>query len=272
MVSYIPNVFFILLFAFITHQMIKIVGILSSAISRGAISFPKFHKEWANPTEKIIKFLIILLAIIMTAPYLPGFDTPAFKGITIFLGIILSLGSTAAVANIVAGLVLIYMRAFRVGDRVKVNNIEGDIKEHSMLITRIRTIKNRIITIPNSLVLASPIINYSIMAENPGIVISTTVTIGYDVPWRKVHTLLMDSAIQTANVLKNPNPFIMQSKLDDYSITYELNAYTNQASNRHFILSELHQHIQDNFNAANIEIMSPQYTAIRKANQSIMPE
>lgn len=270
-ISFIPNLIFIIIIVFITRHILKIAGISAAAIARGRLSFPGFHKEWAYPTEKIIKFITVILATILVAPYLPGFDTPAFKGISIFLGIILSLGSTTAVANVVSGLVLIYMRAFDDGDRVRIAQIEGDIEEHGMLITRIRTLQNRVITVPNALILSTPIVNYSTLALDPGVVVHTTVTIGYDVPWRKVHELLESAAINTTSIIKEPAPFVLQKALDDNAVAYEVNAYTNKISDRHQILSELLQNIQDFFMEAKIEILSPRYTAVRDGNNAVIP-
>ena len=271
-IAFIPNLIFIILIVFVAHHLLRMTGLTASAVSTGRITFPNFHKEWALPTEKIIKFLTIVLALILITPYLPGFDTPAFKGITIFLGVILSLGSTAAVANVVAGFVLIYMRAFKVGDRIQIGEIEGDIEENSILITRIRSIKNRIITIPNSLILASPIANLSALAKEPGIVVYTTVTIGYDVAWAKVHELLLKSAAETRLVESDPEPYILQKKLDDNSVVYELNVVTKAVTKHQFVLSELHQSIQDLFRKENIEIISPKYTAIRDGNDLAIPK
>jgi small-conductance mechanosensitive channel len=204
-------------------------------------------------------------------PYLPGSHSPAFKGVSVFLGVLFSLGSTSAVANIVAGIMLTYMRPFKAGDRVKIAETVGDIAERSLLVTRIRTIKNINVTVPNSLVLASHIVNYSSLSEKEGIILSTTVTIGYEAPWARVHELLLAAAAATAELLKEPAPFVLQTALNDYHVSYELNAYTENPAAMARIYSLLHANIQDQFNAAGVEIMSPAYAGLRDANAPAMP-
>jgi len=207
----------------------------------------------------------------MTFPYLPGSESPAFRGVSIFLGVLFSLGSTAAVANVVAGVILTYMRAFRIGDRVKISDTIGDVIEKTLLVTRVRTIKNEDITVPNAMVLGSHIINYSSSAKDRGLILHTTVTIGYDAPWRKVHELLIAAAHSTEHILKEPSPFILQTALDDFYVSYELNAYTNRPEIMAGIYSSLHQNIQDRFNESGVEIMSPHYAAFRDGNQTTVP-
>ncbi|MDF5717699.1 MAG: mechanosensitive ion channel family protein [Rhizonema sp. NSF051] len=219
-------------------------------------------------------FFIIALALVVALPFLPGFGSPAFQGISVFLGVLLSLGSSAAVANIVAGIILIYTRAFRVGDRIKINDAIGDIVEKSLFVTQIRTTKNVVITIPNGTVLTSQILNYSALAEDPNhyLILHTTVTLGYDLPWRKVHQVLINAALATPHILAEPVPFILQTSLGDFYVNYEINGYTNQPKSMARIYSELHQNIQDKCNEADIEILSPHYSAIRDGNQITIPE
>ena len=270
-VFFLPNLAAIIVILVATRYAVRFVRALFSEVAKESIVFPGFHAEWASPTSKLVNFIIIVFAVVLISPYLPGFGSPAFQGVSIFLGVLLSLGSTAAVANVVAGMALIYMGAFKVGDRVKIADALGDVTEKTLLVTRIRTVKNVEITIPNAMVLGSHMINFSSLAENRGLVLHTTVTIGYDAPWRQVHALLIDAARATAHVLEEPAPFVLQSSLGDFSIAYELNAYTKDASRSLEILSELHQNIQDKFNQAGIEIMSPHFTALRDANEPAMP-
>ncbi|MGV8074677.1 MAG: mechanosensitive ion channel family protein [Syntrophobacteraceae bacterium] len=271
-VSFIPNLVFIIVVAVLTRYALKLTRLIFSEMQKGTIAFPGFHKDWVSPTHKMLRFLIIVLAVVLASPYLPGFGSPAFQGISIFFGVLLSLGSTAAIANIVAGIAITYMRPFKVGDRVKIADTIGDVMEKTLLITRVRTIKNVEVTIPNAMVLGSHMINYSALAGEHGLILHTTVTIGYDVPWRKVHDLLSRAALATGEILTEPIPFILQTALNDYSVTYELNAYTANAAGLLKILSELHQNIQDGFNEAGVEIMSPSYSAIRDGNELTIPE
>jgi small-conductance mechanosensitive channel len=180
------------------------------------------------------------------------------------------LGSSSAISNIVAGVVLTYMRPFKMGDRVKIADTMGDVIEKSLLITRIRTTKNVNITIPNSMVLASHIINYSSSAQDLGLILNTQVTIGYDTPWKKVHELLINAAKKTESILKNPAPFVLQISLNDFTITYEINAYTQDSNSMANLYSRLHENIQNEFNEAGVEILSPDYTVYRK-DQKITP-
>ena len=182
-----------------------------------------------------------------------------------------SLGSTAAIANIIAGVALTYMRAFNVGDRVRIADTVGDVAEKSLMITRVRTVKNVEVTIPNAMVLGSHMVNFSALAQEPGLILYTSVT-GYDVPWKEVHKLLMDAARATPDVVEEPEPFVLQTSLNDFSVTYELNAYIKEVKQLARIQSGLHQNIQDKFHEAGIEIMSPSFSALRDGNETAIPE
>ncbi len=208
----------------------------------------------------------------LISPYMPGFGSPAFQGISIFFGILLSLGSTAAIANMVAGAALTYMRPFKVGDRVKIADTIGDVVEKTLLITRVQTVKNVEVTIPNAMVLGSHMINFSVLAQESKLIIHTAITIGYDVPWRQVHELLIAAAQGTQGVVPEPPPFVIQTSLNDFSVSYELNVYTADAQRLLAIQSDLHQNIQDKFNEAGVEIMSPTYAAVRDGNQVTIPD
>jgi len=270
--DFIPNLIFIAITFYVVRYVLRLLRVIFSEIESGRISFKGFHKDWAAPTFKLSKFLLIIFAIVLISPYMPGFGSPAFQGISIFFGILLSLGSTAAIANIVAGVALTYMRPFKEGDRVKIADTVGDVVEKTLLITRVRTIKNVEVTIPNSMVLGSHMINFSILAQESRLIIHTSVTIGYDVPWRQVHELLIGAARDTKGVAQEPAPFVLQTSLNDFAVAYELNAYTADAQHLLAIQSELHQNIQDRFNEAGVEIMSPTYAALRDGNQVTIPD
>jgi small-conductance mechanosensitive channel len=275
MVGFLPNVVFIVVISLVAYYAIKLVRVLFAEIGKQTIAFPGFHPEWADATHKIVRFLILVLAVIVISPYLPGAKSPAFKGISIFIGVLFSLGSSSAVANVVAGTILTYMRAFRLGDRVQIADTVGDVVEVSFLVTRIRTIKNVEITIANSMVLGSHIVNFSATAREKrgsGLILHTEVTIGYDAPWRQVHELLISAALATENVLRAPAPFVLQTALDDFYVHYEINAYTDQPQRMAVTYSELHKNIQDKFNDAGVEIMSPHYASVRDGNEIAIPE
>lgn len=271
-VAYLPNVFFIAVILVIAFYFTRAVRVIFNEIGKGTIAFPNFYPEWAEPTFKIVRVLIFALTLVVIFPYLPGAKSPAFQGISIFLGVLLSLGSSSAVANIVAGVILTYMRAFKIGDRVKIADTMGDVMEKTLLVTRIRTIKNVDITITNSMVLNSHIINFSAAMDDEKLILHTSVTIGYDAPWRTVHQLLIDAALACDNILKDPKPFVYQTALDDFYVHYEINAYTDQPSRMAGIYSDLHQKIQDTFNEAGVEIMSSHYANVRDGNRTTIPD
>lgn len=269
--DFLPNLFFIAVISAVTHYLIKLVKFLFAAVGKGTLVFPGFFPEWAEPTFKITRFLILAFAVIIVFPYLPGSNSPAFRGVSVFLGLLLSLGSSSAVANVVAGVLLTYTRAFQIGDRVKIDETVGDVVEKTLLVTRIRTIKNVDIAIPNSVVLGSHVVNFSATTGAQGLILHTTVTIGYDAPWRTVHQLLIDAALATDNVLKEPRPFVFQTSLNDFHVSYEINAFTDQPNLMASTYSSLHQNIQDRFNQAGVEIMSPSYASLRDGNQVTLP-
>ncbi len=271
-INYLPSLFTILVIIFLTRYVIKFVGFIFAEIGKGTITVPGFYKEWSVTTFKIARFLIIVFTAIVVFPYLPGSDSPFFQGISVFLGILFSLGSTSAVSNVVGGIVLTYMRPFQIGDRVKIADTIGDVVEKTLLVTRVRTIKNVDITIPNSMVLGSHIINFSSSAKEKGLILHTSVTISYDVSWEKVNELLISAAKQTENVLAEPASFVLQTSLDDFYVRYELNAFTDQPGVMAKTYSNLHQNIQDKFNDAGVEIMSPHYSALRDGNQTAIPQ
>ena len=272
--QYLPNAFIIAIIIFITYYLIGLIKPFFTAIERGNLVIPGFYTDWAKPTYNILLVIIIAIAAIVAFPYLPGFNSPAFQGISVFLGLLLSLGSTSAIANVIGGIILIYTRAFRIGDHIQVGEVIGDLIEKNFLVIRICTPTNKIITIPNSSLLSSNVINFSISSRelNRNLIIQTTITLGYDLPWRKAHKTLIEAAIETENILKEPAPFVLQTSLDNFYISYQLNAYTNQPNLMVIIYSELHQNIQDKCNEAGIEILSPSYTSLRDGNTTTIPE
>jgi small-conductance mechanosensitive channel len=271
-IAYLPSLLFVLVVAVITRYVLKAVRLVFDALGQQVLAFKGFHPEWAQTTYSIVRLMILAFAAVVVFPYLPGSSSPAFQGITIFLGILVSLGSSSAVANVVAGTILTYMRPFKVGDFVRITDTLGTVLEKDLLITRIRTIKNVEITVPNSLVLGSHIVNYSASVGDPHVILHTTVTIGYDAPWRKVHELLIAAAEGTGEILREPKPFVLQTSLDDFYVTYELNAYTDKPHDMAIIYSCLHENIQNRFNEGGVEIMSPHYTQLRDGNKVTIPE
>ncbi|MCU0440870.1 MAG: mechanosensitive ion channel family protein [Bacteroidia bacterium] len=271
-VDFIPNFIRIIVVYGFVFYLVKGLHFITQEIAKGALTIKGFYADWAKPTFNIIRFLLYAFMLIVIWPYLPGSGSPAFQGVSVFLGLLISFGSSSAIANAVAGLVITYMRPFKLGDRVKIGEVLGDVIEKNMLVTRIRTPKNEDVTLPNSSILSGFSINYSSQASERGLIINTSVTIGYDAPWRKVHELLVDAALATEHLLDDPKPFVLQTALNDFYVSYQINAYTRSPRLMVNIYSELHQNIQDKFNEGGIEIMSPHYGAIRNGNTTTIPE
>ena len=271
-VNYLPNLFTVIVIILVAYYLVRLVRWFFLEVEKGTIPLPGFYNDWAMPTYKIVRFLAIAFVLVVVFPYLPGSDSPAFQGVSIFIGVLFSLGSSSAIANVVAGVVLTYMRALEPGDRVKIGETTGDVIEKTLLVTRVRTPKNVEISIPNAMVLGNHIINYSASArDGGGLLLHTAVTIGYDVPWRQVHELLIESARRTENLLAEPAPFVLQTGLSDFYPEYELNAYTNEPNKMAKTYSDLHANIQDVFNDAGVEILSPHYSAMRDGNETTIP-
>ena len=270
--SYLPNLITIIVIIFVFRYVLKFARFLKNEIEDGSLTINGFYKDWANPTYQIIRVLIIAFMIVVIFPYLPGSDSAVFKGVSVFLGFLFTFGSMGSLSNVIAGLVLTYMRLFKINDRVKIGEVVGDVIEKSLLVTRVRTIKNEIISIPNSTVMSSHTINYSSDTVEKGLILHTTVTLGYDIPWKKVHEALLNAADRTEMLLKEPTPFILQTSLDDFYVSYQINAYTKEANKQASIYSKLHENIQDCCNEAGIEILSPHYRAARDGSHTTIPE
>jgi small-conductance mechanosensitive channel len=273
LVAYLPKLVVIFLTAATAYYAIRIARLVFHGLATRRITIKGFFPEWAMPTFGLVRLLITAVAFVLILPNLPAAHSPAFRGVSIFVAILLSLGSTAAVANMISGVVLTYTRAFKIGDLVRIADTLGSIQEKTLFVTRVKTPKNVEIAIPNTTVLANHIINYSSLARRePGLVLHTTITIGYDVPQEQVRTLLIEAAMATQNIEPEPEPFVLVTSLDDFYVSYEINAYTRQARSMPATYSELHGHIVDNFNKAGVEIMSPHYSAIRDGNPLALPK
>jgi small-conductance mechanosensitive channel len=272
-IAFLPDLFTIVVIYLFFKYTIKGLKYFVTEISKGTLKIKGFHADWATPTFNILKFVLYAFMLVIVWPYLPGSGSAAFQGVSVFLGILISLGSSSAITNMVAGLVITYMRPFKIGDRVKIGDHVGDVVEKTMLVTRIKTIKNEDITVPNSAVLSGSTINYSSNTRNmnDGLIVHTTITIGYDVPWKKLHEVLIKAALKVDLIKNDPKPFVLQTSLDDFYVSYQINAYTKFATKQAVIYSELHQNIQDACNEAGIEILSPHYRAARDGNMTTIP-
>lgn len=269
--AYLPDLFTILVIYFVMKYVVRFVKYIFTEIESEKLKISGFHADWALPTYSIVRFLLYAFMFVLIFPYLPGSDSDIFKGVSVFLGILFSLGSSTAIANMVAGLVITYMRPFKVGDRIKIGDVFGDVEEKTLLVTRIRTPKNEMITIPNSAVLSGNTTNYSSGINENGLILHSTVTLGYDVHWREIHAALTEAALRTEFILAEPKPFVLQTSLDDFYVSYQVNAYTKEVKQQALVYSTLHQNIQDVCNEKGIEILSPHYRAARDGNMTTIP-
>ena len=261
LLAVIPDLVFLVILYFVTRYVLRMIQAFFEGIERGAIKLSSFEREWAWPTYRILRLVVIIFALVVAYPYIPGSESEAFKGISILLGLIVSLGSSSIIANIIAGYSLTYRRPFRIGDRVRINDSVGDVMEIRVLVTRLRSLKNEEVVIPNTAVLNGEVVNYSTLAQKEGVILHTTVGIGYETPWRQVEAMLKQAAARTSGLLKKPKPFVLQKALGDYAVTYELNAHCTNPKNMAQIYSALHRNILDVFNEYGVAIMTPSYEA-----------
>ncbi len=269
--NYVPNLITIAILVFIFNLAFKLLRFLKNEVEAGSLVIPGFYKDLAAPTYQIMRILTLAFLLVLIFPYLPGSQSPVFKGVSVFMGVLFTFGSASALGNIISGLVMTYTRAFKLGDRVTIGETTGDVLEKTLLVTRVRTVFNEIVSIPNLTVMSNRMINFSGDAAEKGLIVHTSVTIGYDAPWRQVHQLLIDAALATNLIEKEPAPFVIQAGLNDFYVEYTICAYTHDANKQAFIYSELHQNIQDKFNEAGVEIMSPHYKSLRDGNATTIP-
>ena len=271
-INYLPSLFFLIILFLFTRYVLNLTYSFFDAVNRQSLKLHSFEAEWAWPTYRIARIVIIIFAVIIAYPYIPGSNSDAFKGISLFLGVLLSLGSTSVISNIIAGYTMTYRRAFKVGDKVKIGETIGEVTEVRLLVTNLMSLKNEKIVMPNSTILNSEVINYSTLAREQGLILHTSVGIGYDVPWRQVEAMLLEAANRTNGLLKQPAPFVLQQALTDFSVTYEINVYCNDDSGIARKYTDLHRNIQDVFNENNVQIMSPNYVADTAEPKVVSPE
>jgi small-conductance mechanosensitive channel len=262
-INFLPKFIQIVVIIFCFRYLVKGIRYLMNEIGSGRLKISGFYADWAQPTYFILRMLCYSFMIVMIWPLLPSSNSEVFQGVSVFIGIIISLGSSSIIGNVMAGMVMTYMRPFHVGDFIKYGDTEGFVIEKTMLVTRIRTRKNDVITIPNSNLMTSQTTNYTFSAQNFGLIVHTKVTIGYDVRWQEIRQLLLDAAHATKGLRQHPEPFVLVTALDDYYVEYEVNAYTSQYEKLSLIYSELRHNILDSFHSHGVEIMSPHIYAHR---------
>jgi small-conductance mechanosensitive channel len=242
------------------------------AVAAGTVVVGGMHPELAAPSKRLVRILLWVVAVMVAYPFVPGSHSKAVQGVSLLVGLMVSIGSMSFVGNVIAGIVLTYSRSFRVGDRVRIGEHLGDLIRLGFFATKLRTIRNEELTLPNGLVASHAITNYTRLAEEQGLVLHTQVTLGYDVDWRKVHAMLIEAAGRVAGVEKEPEPFVFQRSLNDYHVTYELTCVTHLSHPQLRLYSDLHQEIQDVFAREGVEILSPGYYALRDAKAPVLPQ
>jgi len=260
-IKYIPNLIKIILIVIVIRYVLRALKFFSVQITRGKLILPGFYPDWAEPTYKILQVLLWAFTIALVYPYLPGSDSKVFQGVSVFLGVIFSLGSTTAIGNLVAGLVITYMRPFKIGDRVQIKESTGFVVEKNLMVVRLKTHKNEYVTFPNLLILSSGIINYHTSSDEDeeGLILNAEVTFGYDTPWQTVHEILINAALETEQVLKKPKPFVLQTGLDDFYARYQINCYTKAVDMVPKIYAHLYENIQNGFRKAGLDMTAPHY-------------
>lgn len=271
-VGYLPNLLKIVVIVICFRYLVKAVRYLSNEVSSGRMKINGFYADWAQPTYIILRVLLYSFMLVMIWPLLPSSDSEIFQGVSFFIGVIISLGSTSIIGNLMAGFVMTYMRPFHVGDFIRFGEVEGFVLEKTVLVTRIRTRKNEVITIPNSNLMSSQTSNFTFAAENYGVIVHTKVTIGYDMQHEVIENLLLEAAKATSFIQKKPLPYVRVTALDDFYVEYEINAYTTRSDKLSDIYSELHQNILDHFHQAGVEIMSPHIFGLRNDLELQIPK
>ncbi len=258
-VEALPGLVFVVLLWIVTRYVLKVIRVFFAGVDQNRITLSGFDHDWAWPTYRIARLVIVAFAVVIAYPYIPGSGSEAFKGVSLFLGVVFSLGSSSIVANIIAGYTMIYRRTFKIGDRIRIGETEGIVSNAGVLVTHLRTLKNEDVVVPNSLILNTNVTNFSTLARTRGLILHTTVGIGYETPWRQVEAMLKLAAERMQGLLKEPPPFVLLRALGDFAVTYELNVYTDDPPNLGRLYAELHRHVLDVFNEYGVQIMTPAY-------------
>ena len=259
LLAIIPDLIFLFILFLATRYVLGVIKLFFDSVGRGAVELRGFYPEWAGPTYNLVRLAVIAFSVVLAYPHVPGASSDAFKGVSIFMGAILSLGSTGVISNIIAGYTMVYRRAFREGDMIRIDDTIGFVTKIRLQVTHLRTRMNEDIVIPNVKILGSEVTNFSTLAENEGLILHTTVGIGYETPWRQVEAMLIEAANRTPGMLREPKPFVRQRSLGDFAITYELNVYTRTPHQMALLYSLLHGNILDVFNEHSVQIMTPAY-------------
>jgi small-conductance mechanosensitive channel len=254
-----PNLIFLVVLIVLTRSLLRLIRLFFDGVGAGRVALRSFDAEWAGPTYRLVRLLVVGLAVVVAYPYIPGSQSDAFKGVTLFAGLVFSLGSSSFIGNLIAGYSMTYRRAFREGDVIKVGEYRGIVQSITLMVTRLRTAKGEDVVIPNSRILNGEVVNYSTLAHRGELILHTTVGIGYETPWRQVEAMLLEAALRTEGVRKEPPPFVLQTALGDFAVTYELNVFCDAPEKMPRLYAQLHQNILDVFNEYGVQIMTPAY-------------
>jgi small-conductance mechanosensitive channel len=271
-VSQLPDLAFLLVLFFVTRWLLGLVHLFFEALGKGQVALSGFEPDWALPTYRIVRVAVVAFALVVAYPYIPGSRSAAFQSISIFLGVMFSIGSSSFIANIIAGYSMTYRRAFRLGDRIQVGEIFGDVSEIRLQVTHVRSVKNEEIVVPNSTLLGTHVVNYSALARSRGLILHTTVGIGYETPWRQVEAMLLLAAERTPGLATEPRPFVLQKSLGDFCVVYEINVGCSDAQQMASLYTSLHRNILDVFNEYGVQIMTPAYEGDPEAPKVVPKE
>ena len=255
----LPNLLVVFLIILLTQFTSKMLKAFFARIESGEVTVQWMSEDTARPTRKLTQALLWVFAIAMAYPYFPGSNTEAFKGLSVLVGIMLSIGGAGVIGQAASGLIMIYSRVLREGEYVKIGEIEGLVTAVGIFSTKLITSSGEEVNVPNAIIGNSTTVNSSRLTEGNALVVHTTVTIGYNTPWRQVHALLMQAAANTPGLRSVPKPFVSQSALSDFYIEYRLCAQVDRPEIRRITLTALHANIQDVFNEFGVQIMSPHY-------------
>jgi small-conductance mechanosensitive channel len=269
----VPALLTIGLILLATALLVRLSNAWFRAIGHGRVRLPGFYPEWATPTGRLVALALVIAGVVAAFPFIPGSGSRSFQGAGLFVGLLAALGSSAVATNVISGLMLIYTRSFQEGDWVEINGVMGLVHDRALLVTRIQTPRNELVSIPNASVIGGSVTNYSFSQREiqQPVALAAAVTIGYDVDWRRVHALLLEAAHSAAGIAATPGPYVLQTALNDFHVGYELNAYLEEVNRYRETRSALLAAIQDRFAAAGVEILSPGYHAIRDGNPSTVP-
>jgi small-conductance mechanosensitive channel len=272
LIASIPSLVFLTVLFVVIRVTLRVIRVFFGAVRDGTVRLRNFDPDWSEPTYKILRLAVIAFALVVGYPYIPGSSTAAFQGISVFIGIVFSLGSSAAIGNIIAGYMMTYRRALKLGDRVKIGETVGDVIDMRLQVTHLRSLKNEEIIIPNSQIMTGEVLNYSSLAREHGLILHTEVGIGYDTSWQQVEAMLLAAAGRTEGLASTPPPFVLEKRLGDFAVTYELNVYCSDVKAMMPLYAALHRNILDVFNACGVQIMTPAYEGDPAEPKIVPPE